>query len=71
MNELERAMLVGDLPEHGLADGDLGTIVMVHPKREGYEVEFVTLGGDTVAVVTLGAGHGGPEEDGVARAEKE
>lgn len=53
MKELDTVVLVGDLPEHGLADGDLGAIVMVHDGGIGFEVEFVTLGGDTVAVVSL------------------
>jgi hypothetical protein len=52
MKELDRAVLTSDLPEHGLSAGDLGTIVLVHG-REGYEVEFVTLEGETLAVVSL------------------
>lgn len=52
MNELDRAVLTTDLPEHGLHAGDVGTIVLVHGDA-GYEVEFVTLGGETVAVVSL------------------
>jgi hypothetical protein len=32
--------------------GDLGTVVLTHDNR-GYEVEFITLDGDTVAVVSL------------------
>lgn len=55
MKELDTIVLVGDLPEHGLADGDLGTVVMVHEGGAGFEVEFQTLGGDTVAVVSLPA----------------
>ena len=54
MKELESAVLTTDLPEHGLSAGDIGTIVLVHGDA-GYEVEFVTLGGETVAVVSLGA----------------
>ena len=41
-----------DLPEHGLKQGDLGTVVLVHG-AEGYEVEFMTLDGQTLAVVSL------------------
>lgn len=52
--ELDRAVLTTDLPEHGLSAGDLGTIVMVHGK-EGYEVEFVTLEGETLAILSLHA----------------
>jgi hypothetical protein len=54
MKELERAVLTSDLPEYGLSAGDLGTIVLVHGD-DGYEVEFVTLEGETLAVVSLRA----------------
>ena len=53
MKEHDTVVLVGDLPEHGLRDGDLGTIVMVHGQGAGFEVEFATLRGETVAVVSL------------------
>ena len=32
---------------------DIGTVVLVHQHDKGYEVEFVTLDGETVAVVSL------------------
>jgi hypothetical protein len=54
MKELDRAVLAVDLAEYGLSAGDLGTIVMVHG-REGYEVEFMTLEGETLAIVSLRA----------------
>jgi hypothetical protein len=54
MKELDRAVLTTDLPEYGLSAGDLGTIVLVHGES-GYEVEFVTLEGETLAVVSLHA----------------
>lgn len=50
--ELESVVLTCDLPEHGLERGDVGTIVLVHADQ-GYEVEFMTLTGETVAVVSL------------------
>ena len=34
---------------------DVGTIVLVHKKGEAFEVEFLTLHGETVAVATLDA----------------
>jgi hypothetical protein len=34
---------------------DIGTVVLVHRGGAGYEVEFVTLDGETVAVVSLAA----------------
>jgi len=53
IQELDRVVLTTDLPEHGLQAGDLGTVVLVHGDHQGYEVEFVTLSGETVAVVSL------------------
>ena len=55
INELDEVVLTCDLPEHGLAAGDIGTVVLVHDEGKGYEVEFMTLDGDTVAVTTLRA----------------
>jgi hypothetical protein len=54
MKELDNAVLTIDLPEHGLRRGDVGSVVLVHD-APGYEVEFVTLDGQTVAVVSLSA----------------
>ncbi|MBA3822944.1 MAG: DUF4926 domain-containing protein [Ktedonobacterales bacterium] len=55
LQELERAVLLVDLPQQGLTAGDMGTVVMVHAGGQGYTVEFVTLGGATIAVETLTA----------------
>ncbi len=41
-----------DVPESGLKKGDLGAVVQVYPP-DGLEVEFVTAGGKTEALVTL------------------
>jgi hypothetical protein len=62
MKEHERVVLTEDIPERGLCKGDLGTVVMVHQGGAGCEVEFVTLDGETVAVVTLTADHVRPIE---------
>ncbi len=53
IKELERVVLTTDLPEYGLEQGDIGTVVLVHRDDKGYEVEFVTLDGETVAVASL------------------
>ncbi len=53
MKEFDRVILQVNLPEYGLLAGDIGTIVMVHNGGAGYEVEFMTLSGETVAVSTL------------------
>jgi hypothetical protein len=52
IKELDTIVLTTDLPKYGLSAGDLGTIVLVH-KHNGYEVEFMTLDGETIAVVSL------------------
>ena len=52
IQELEQVVLTVDLMEHGLREGDVGTVVLVHDAG-GYEVEFMTLDGETVAVVSL------------------
>lgn len=49
----DRIILVRDLPDLGLQQGDLGTVVMVHGDDQGFEVEFMTLDGRTIAVTTL------------------
>jgi hypothetical protein len=53
LSEHQNVVLSRDLPEYGLKSGDVGTIVLVHPAG-GYEVEFMTLDGETVAVTSLG-----------------
>jgi hypothetical protein len=52
IKELDTIVLTEDLPEHGLKKGDLGTVVLLHAP-EGYEAEFMTLDGQTLAVVSL------------------
>jgi hypothetical protein len=51
--EHDRVVLRSNLPEHQLVAGDIGTVVYVHRNEAGYEVEFMALDGETVAVVTL------------------
>ena len=52
LKELETVVLMEDLPEYALKQGDIGTVVLVHDLA-GYEVEFMTLNGETLAVVSL------------------
>ncbi len=52
IKELDTIVLTEDLTEHGLKRGDVGTVVLLHGDR-GYEVEFVSLTGETLAVVSL------------------
>jgi Domain of unknown function (DUF4926) len=39
-------------PTTGLSSDDVGVVVHVYPRQEAYEVEFVTLAGQTAAIVT-------------------
>ena len=53
INEHDCVVLTQDVPEASLEAGDIGTVVHVHGDGAGYEVEFMTLAGETLAVVTL------------------
>ena len=55
IEELSTVVLTADLPKYNLRAGDLGTVVLVHQDGKGYTVEFMTLSGETIAVVTLTA----------------
>lgn len=71
ISEHDVVALTVDLPEYGLRTRDLGTAVMVHRGGEGYEVEFMTLDGETIDVVTLLASQIRPiEEREIAHARK-
>ena len=52
IRELDSVVLTVDLPEHRLKKGDVGTVVLLHDGA-GYEVEFMTLNGETLTVVSL------------------
>ncbi len=53
MKELDSVILTVDLPEYGLRQGDIGTVVLVHRYGAGYEIEFIALDGETIGVVTV------------------
>jgi hypothetical protein len=55
IKEHDRVVLRKAIPDQGLKVGDVGTVVHVHKKGEAFEVEFLTLHGETVAVATLAA----------------
>ena len=55
IKEHERVILAVDLPAERLCAGDIGTIIHIHQGGAGYTVEFITLDGETLAVVTLRA----------------
>jgi hypothetical protein len=53
MQEMDSVVLSVDQPECGLVAGDMGTVVHVYGEGGTYEVEFTTLTGHTLAVLTL------------------
>lgn len=53
IQELDSVVLAEDIQNLKLTKGDIGTVVLVHNDGEGYEVEFMTLSGITIAVTTL------------------
>lgn len=53
MTEFDLVVLQEDLPLKRLKTGDIGTIMTVYNEGEAFEVEFVTLTGEAVAVETL------------------
>ena len=53
INEHDIVVLTEDLTDEGLRAGDIGTVVHIHDNRAGYEVEFMTLAGQTIAVASL------------------
>ena len=57
LKEHDCIVLTADLPDEGLKAGDVGTVVHIHKGGSAYEVEFVTLAGETIAVATVEA-HG-------------
>jgi len=55
IKEHDRVVLTKAIPDQGLTAGDVGTVVHVHKNGEAFEVGFLTLHGETVAIATLAA----------------
>jgi hypothetical protein len=60
IKEHDVVVLTQDLPEERLKAGDVGTVVHIHEGGVGYEVEFMTLSGRTIAVATVMASQARP-----------
>lgn len=55
IREHERAILTVDLPDHRLKAGDIGTVVHIYNSGSAYEMEFFTVDGQTLDVITVEA----------------
>ncbi|MCR2831045.1 DUF4926 domain-containing protein [Acidithiobacillus ferrooxidans] len=53
IQELDTVILVKDHSDQGLVKGDMGAVIRVHDGGKAFEVEFVTLAGDTRRVVSM------------------
>jgi hypothetical protein len=53
IRELDTVVLSRDLKELSLIRGDVGAVVHCYADSKSFEVEFITGGGRTIAVVTL------------------
>jgi hypothetical protein len=53
IHELETVVLLHDVAQYDLKAGDIGAIVHRYDDGKGFEVEFVTAEGRTLAVLTL------------------
>lgn len=55
ISEFDRVILTTDVPQERLRAGDVGVVVHIYPEAAGFEVEFFTVAGETIGVVTLPA----------------
>ena len=55
IKEHDLVVLKKEIPQERLKTGDVGTVIHVHKKGEAFEVEFVALDGETLAIATLDA----------------
>ena len=62
IKEHDRVGLTTELPGEKLATGDVGTVVHVHRDGKACEVEFVSLSGETIVILTLDLAQVGPVE---------
>jgi hypothetical protein len=53
IQEHDCIVLTENLPDEKLEAGDVGTVIHIHPGGTAYEVEFMTLTGQTIAVTTV------------------
>ena len=55
IKEHDRVVLTASVTSEGLEVGDVGTVVHIYADGKAYEVEFMTLDGQTAAVATVNA----------------
>ena len=63
IKELDVVTLTRDLQEQGLTKGSKGAVVHCYGDGQGFEVEFVSETGETIALLTLGRADIQPERE--------
>ncbi len=53
IRELDTVVLTRDMEKYGLKRDDVGAVVHDYKDGQTYEVEFVSAGGETLALLTL------------------
>ncbi len=54
--EHSQVVLKKPLPKLGLEPGDVGVVVHIYAQGAAYEVEFLTMDGNTIGLETVNAG---------------
>ena len=55
IHALDRVVLTAPVPAERLECGDVGTVIHVYADGKAFEIEFMTLDGQTAAVATVEA----------------
>ena len=55
IKEHDRVVLTAAVPEQGLVPGDVGTVVHIYGGNKAFEIEFLSLDGETAAIATVEA----------------
>jgi hypothetical protein len=53
IRDLDQVVLTKRLEALSLEPGDIGTVMLIHEGGCGFEIEFLTLDGETYAVTTV------------------
>jgi len=53
IRELDTVVLTHDINQYGLKQGDIGAVVHCYGDGLAFEVEFLTVDGKTIALLTL------------------
>ena len=56
LREHSQVVLKKPLPKLGLEPGDVGVVVHIYAQGAAYEVEFLTMDGNTIGLETVDAG---------------